>query len=119
MVELLLAGDEDLIRGRGAVLTVCDPCCGSGGMLTITKEHITEGIRKNGDFLRPDAWIDTSKRDEKDGGVGIVGYEINFNRYFYRYAPPRPLKEIEADIQTIEKDIMRMLAEVTGGGRPE
>ena len=63
----------------------------------------------------PDAWIDTAKRDEKDGKVGIVGYEINFNRYFYRYAPPRPLEEIEADIRTIEKDIMRMLAEVTRG----
>jgi type I restriction enzyme M protein len=66
----------------------------------------------------PDAWIDTSKCDKKDGKVGIVGYEINFNRYFYRYAPPRPLGEIEADIRTIEKDIMGMLAEVTGG-RPE
>jgi len=47
--------------------------------------------------------------DEKDGKVGIVGYEINFNRYFYRYAPPRPLAEIEADIRTIEKDIMGIL----------
>jgi type I restriction enzyme M protein len=63
----------------------------------------------------PDAWIDTSKRDEKDGQVGIVGYEINFNRYFYRYQPPRPLEIIEADIRTMEKDIVRMLAEVTGG----
>jgi type I restriction enzyme M protein len=33
----------------------------------------------------------------------------------FHYAPPRPLEEIEADIRTIEKDIMRMLAEVTGG----
>ncbi len=62
----------------------------------------------------PDAWIDTEKRDPKDGEVGIVGYEINFNRYFYRYTPPRPLEEIEADIRTIEQDILRMLAEVTG-----
>ncbi|MFI5020073.1 MAG: N-6 DNA methylase [Alphaproteobacteria bacterium] len=61
----------------------------------------------------PDAWIDTVKRDPKDGQVGVVGYEINFNRYFYRYTPPRPLEEIEADIRAIEKDIMRMLAEVT------
>jgi len=61
----------------------------------------------------PDAWIDVSKRDEKDGKVGIVGYEINFNRYFYKYTPPRPLEEIEAEIRTIEKDIVRMLAEVT------
>ena len=45
---------------------------------------------------------------------GIVGYEINFNRYFCRYTPPRPLEEIEADIRGIETDILRMLAEVTG-----
>jgi type I restriction enzyme M protein len=62
----------------------------------------------------PDAWIDTSKRDPKDGQVGLVGYEINFNRYFYRYTPPRPLEDIEADIRGIERDIMEMLAQVTG-----
>ena len=57
----------------------------------------------------PDAWIDTSKRDQRDKKVGLVGYEINFNRYFYRYKPPRPLGEIEADIQAIETDILEML----------
>jgi type I restriction enzyme M protein len=62
----------------------------------------------------PDAWIDTRKRDPKDSLVGLVGYEINFNRYFYCYTPPRPLEEIEADIRAIETDIVRMLAEVTG-----
>ena len=60
----------------------------------------------------PDAWIDKSKRDHRDGEVGIVGYEINFNRYFYRYSPPRPLADIEADIRDIEADIVRMLREV-------
>lgn len=62
----------------------------------------------------PDAWIDTTKRDPRDGEVGMVGYEINFNRYFYRYTPPRPLEDIEADIRAIETDIVRMLREVTG-----
>ena len=62
----------------------------------------------------PDAWIDESKRDEKDGEVGIVGYEINFNRYFYSYEPPRPLEEIEADIKKIESEVMDMLREVAG-----
>jgi type I restriction enzyme M protein len=62
----------------------------------------------------PDAWIDTGKCDPKDGDVGMVGYEINFNRYFYRYTPPRPLEEIEADIREIETDIVRMLRDVTG-----
>ena len=50
----------------------------------------------------PDAWIDTSKRDPIDGKVGMVGYEINFNRYFYRYKPPRALDEIQADIEAVE-----------------
>jgi type I restriction enzyme M protein len=63
----------------------------------------------------PDAWIDTSRCDLKDGKVGLIGYEINFNRYFYRYTPPRPLEEIEGEIRKIERDIQRMLAEVTGG----
>src|SRR5262249_6855891 len=62
----------------------------------------------------PDAWIDTERRDPKDKQVGLVGYEINFNRYFYRYKPPRPLEEIEAEIRDTERDIVRMLAEVTG-----
>jgi len=64
----------------------------------------------------PDAWIDTSRRDPRDGRVGLIGYEINFNRYFYRYTPPHPLEEIEADIRAIEGDIIRMLGEVTGSG---
>ncbi len=61
----------------------------------------------------PDAWINRNMRDEKDGQTGKVGYEINFNRYFYEYQPPRPLEEIEADIKTLEKEIMEMLKEVT------
>ena len=65
-----------------------------------------------------DAWIDDSKRDAKDGKVGIVGYDINFNRYFYRYSPPRRLEDIEADIQGIEADIVQMLREVTASASP-
>ncbi len=59
-----------------------------------------------------DAWIDTTKRDKRDGNVGMVGYEINFNRYFYRFKPPRPLEEIEADIGTIGAEIVEMLRDV-------
>ena len=47
MVDLMLAGDEGNIGGDGVVRTVYDPCCGSGGMLTIAKEHITIGHREN------------------------------------------------------------------------
>src|SRR2546429_1066140 len=60
----------------------------------------------------PDAWINESVRDHKDGEIGKVGYEINFNRYFYKYQPPRALGEIEADIKADEQDILSILREV-------
>ena len=56
--------------------------------------------------------------DHKDGKVGKVGYEINFSRYFYKYEPPRPLKEIEADILALEKETEGLLdGIIKGGGR--
>jgi type I restriction enzyme M protein len=53
----------------------------------------------------PDAWMDRSKDK--------VGYEIIFNRHFYRYNPPRPLEEIDADLKLAEEEILRLLREVT------
>ena len=60
----------------------------------------------------PDAWIDTSKTDPKDGEVGIVGYEIPFNRHFYEYQPPRALEEIDADLDAVSAEILQLLQEV-------
>ncbi|WP_165743622.1 class I SAM-dependent DNA methyltransferase [Pseudoalteromonas sp. Z9A6] len=60
----------------------------------------------------PNAWIDTKKTDEQDGEVGIVGYEIPFNRHFYEYVPPRSLIEIDADLDKVSSDIMQLLNEV-------
>lgn len=60
-----------------------------------------------------DAWIDRETLDEQDGGVGKVGYEINFNREFFKYQPPRPLAEIDAELASVEKRIMELLREVT------
>jgi type I restriction enzyme M protein len=53
----------------------------------------------------PDAWMDRSKDK--------VGYEINFTRHFYKYTPPRPLDEIDADLKRAEDEILRLLREVT------
>ena len=62
----------------------------------------------------PDAWINSGVVDAKDRDIGRVGYEINFNRYFYQYQPPRPLDEINADISGLEREILAMLREVVG-----
>lgn len=53
----------------------------------------------------PDAWIDHSKTK--------VGYEIPFNRHFYKYVPPRPLEVIDAELKALSAEIMTMLTEVT------
>jgi type I restriction enzyme M protein len=52
--------------------------------------------------------------DPKDRRVGRVGYEIDFNRHFYKFTPPRPLEAIESDIRSLEREILTMLSEVTG-----
>lgn len=61
----------------------------------------------------PDATIDETFRDEKDKQVGKVGYEINFNRFFYRYVPPRKLHDIDAELKQVESEIAALLGEVT------
>jgi type I restriction enzyme M protein len=69
------------------------------------KEDINEYFRREVIPHVPDAWMDRSKDK--------VGYEINFNRHFYKYTPPRPLEEIDADLKKAEEEIMRLLREVT------
>ena len=59
-----------------------------------------------------DAWINADKRDAIDGEIGIVGYEIPFNRHFYVYEPPRDLAEIDADLDAVSREIMALLQEV-------
>lgn len=59
-----------------------------------------------------DAWVDASYTDDRDGQIGKVGYEINFNRYFYKYVPPRDLHEIDAELKAVEAEIAVLLDEV-------
>lgn len=61
----------------------------------------------------PDAYIDETFRDDTDKGIGRVGYEINFNRFFYQYVPPRKLFDIDADLKQVEAEIAELLGEVT------
>ncbi len=60
-----------------------------------------------------EAWIDESKRDPLDGEVGIVGFEIPFNRHFYKFVPPRPLEEIDADLKACTDRIKTMIEELS------
>jgi type I restriction enzyme M protein len=70
-------------------------------LLALVQAHCEEYLALEVLPYRDDAWIDHSKIK--------VGYEIPFNRHFYQYEPPRPLGEIEADINGLEKEILDML----------
>jgi len=59
-----------------------------------------------------EAWIDETKRDKQDREIGIVGYEIPFNRHFYVYQPPRDLAQIDAELDAVSAEIMALLREV-------
>ncbi|MDU6055308.1 MAG: N-6 DNA methylase, partial [Acinetobacter junii] len=77
-----------------------------------TTELIEDYFKREVQPHLPDAWINADKRDEKDGEIGIVGYEIPFNRHFYVYQPPRDLSEIDADLDAVSAEIMQLLQEV-------
>jgi type I restriction enzyme M protein len=53
----------------------------------------------------PDAWVDHTKTK--------IGYEIPLTRHFYKYVPPRPLEEIDAELRALEYDIQALLGSVT------
>ena len=47
MTRLLLEPDAERIKGENKILEIYDPCCGTGGMLTISKEHILQDINED------------------------------------------------------------------------
>lgn len=62
----------------------------------------------------PDAWVDTSVIDEgvlSDGGVGIVGTNISFNKFFYHYEEPRKPEEIAKEIMELESGLEGFMRE--------
>ncbi len=65
------------------------------------KENIDEYFKREVLPHVPDAWIDYDKTK--------IGYEIPFNRHFYVYEPPRPLEEIESDMETLEEEIFELI----------
>lgn len=70
------------------------------------KEDIDEYFKREVLPFAPDAWINEKK--------SVVGYEIPFTRYFYKYEAPKPSAEIMAEILELEKELDGSLAEVFG-----
>lgn len=73
------------------------------------KENVYAYFQREVKPYLADAWMDEAYCDEHDGDVGVVGYEINFNRYFYTYTPPPHPAELEEHIVRLEEEIAALL----------
>jgi type I restriction enzyme M protein len=89
-----------------------DPALKDAENIPLKEDIVSYFLREVRPYVA-DAWIDRETLDEQDGGIGKVGYEINFNRVFFQYQPPRPLHEIDAELADVEKRILELLREVT------
>ena len=67
-------------------------------------EDIDEYVAREVLPYAPEAWVDHTKTKE--------GAEIPFTRHFYQYVPPRPLEEIDRDLERVMDELRAMLAEV-------
>lgn len=89
-----------------------DPALRDYENIPLKEDIISFFLREVQPFV-PDAWIKGDAVDEQDGGIGKVGYEINFNREFFRYQLPRPLEDIDTELEAVERRILELLKEVT------
>lgn len=112
-------------KGQGTRDKAAEPCTDEKGTILSDAdlrdaEYVPFGTDVYQYFLDevtphwPDAWMNEETRDATDGLVGIVGTEINFNREFYVYTPPRSRDTILADIESMEQTFMELLHGVKG-----
>ena len=140
MVDLLLAGEEERIQRKGVVLTVGDPCCGSGGMVTITKDHVhgnggRGGINPGaeihlfGQEVNPETFAvcksdlfmkDPTGRDADNIVFGsTLANDRHAGRMFdYQIANPPYGKDWKRDEDAVEAEHERGLAGRFGAGLP-
>ena len=113
-------GKDDLYRllgwhadGQGKYIEYePDPALKDAENIPLKEDIVSYVLREVRPYVA-DAWIDRETLDEQDGGIGKVGYEINFNRVFFQYQPPRPLHQIDAELAEVEQRILGLLGEVT------
>jgi type I restriction enzyme M protein len=133
MVDLVVAQDEDLVT-KGGTRTVYDPCCGTGGILTIAKEHLLAAnphaaIHLFGQELNPQTWAvarsdmliaNPDGRDADNIAQGTtLGADGHANRRFdYLLANPPYGKDWRMDKERIEAEAAHGHAGRFGAGLP-
>ena len=86
----------------GTFVAKAGSTAGPAGRIEVIRTYFAAEVKPH----VPDAWIDWAKVK--------TGYEIPFTRHFYKYVPPRPLAEIDADLEKQVAKILDLLREVEG-----
>ena len=75
-------------------------------------ENINEFFDREVLSFFPDAWINQKYKDHKDNNIGRIGYQVNFNRYFYKYKPLRKPDKIKEELIILESEIKKIMDEM-------
>ncbi|MHB0981689.1 MAG: type I restriction-modification system subunit M, partial [Thermoleophilia bacterium] len=135
MVDLMIAGDEARLAEPGRLVKVYDPCCGSGGLLTITKEHIHAsvgpevGVVLFGQELNPETFAiaksdmymnDPAGRDADNIAFGTVLSDDRHagSHFDYVIANPPYGKDWKRDEAAVKAEYDRGFAGRFGPGLP-
>lgn len=89
----------------GSIEYVSDPALKDSESIPL-KEDIQEFFEREVIPFAGDAWWNQEETR--------IGYEINFNKYFYKYTPPRSKESIAADLFAIEQETEDLLKEIVG-----
>lgn len=73
---------------------------------------INEYFKKEVKPYAPDAWIDESICDKKDGQIGAIGYDIPFTYYFYKLRSVRPTSIIKKEIENISLNLPKLFEKI-------
>jgi len=103
--------DEEAIPAKEGKKILMDPELETGERVPLGEDVVAHFEREVKPHV-PDAVLKKTFKDEKDGELGKVGYEINFNRFFFSYSPPRQLESIESDLKELEGEIVGMVEAV-------
>jgi len=94
------------LAGREGVVVVLRPAGTDAGLASdMYRRAVNEYMEAEVLPYVTDAWVDYERTK--------VGYEIPLTRHFYKYVPPRPLEEIDAEIRALEDEIQALLTVVT------
>lgn len=139
LVQLVFADVEhDLKASKGSLVGIYDPACGTGGMITESKEYLVTqwGLDPSNVFIygqelrnKTYAICKADSLMKGDDGSRIkqgntlsdawmdrsndeVGYVISFTKYFYEYQPPRDLKVIHSDLEALDAEADKLQSEL-------